>query len=1302
MPLRVLDVADPAQGVASFAYQRLAAAWCAGASVDWAAFHAAERRQRVRLPAYVFDRHRYWIDRAVPNHAPQSDACAGWIYQPLWQPCEVASERPAGPSLWLVFDDGSNEGLCSLCDALRSQGDEVIRVLRDDGFAVTAPDVRMRATAHDVIRLATQLAAQNVAPHRILYGWQLRADAGRADDLEFLLVLTRYLVRGASDALAVLAPSIGADGAVSVARAALSGALRVIAQEASGVKARFVIVDQDADLQRVPAALDGAEAFRELWLSTQWMQRDYVRTYAPESVVAPDFRPDGCYLVIGGLGKVGQIVTSALSAQMPMQLALLGRYPVAADCGAERIDLRRPRVAASAWLAAIGEQAAAPSPHHAGIIAAQSLLSRLSVALVQAYAMQRLENFEPGCRYPLADFLAALCEAPALRRIAGTMLRVLDEGGVVVREAETVVVAALSTGVPAQIEMELVSSHADFAGAAARLVHCAAHFDDVLAGRRNGVSVLYPEGSAQFLRETAPGPSAHGDFRDAVERLRDGLSTLAAATGGRTLRILEIGGGNGSLTRQLAPTLQTLDVSYCFTDIGPSFVQGARRLAAENGYDWICARVLDIESDLGAQGFAVGEFDVILGFNVLHIAARLDRTIASLSTLLSPGGVFALVETLQWTPWTELVWGLTNDWWRYEDVDVRGDGPLLGAQQWLRVFQDAGFALSRVVAREGAMDGLVLAAAPDLARCEGTLLAKEAAVHRDAQVRRLVEAGCSVVCYRGDAGEPGDMQRLQESLISRFGALDGVVYAATTGMRAMGLIDEIDQRHIRSELATKVDGLANLDPLCARLTPSFVAVMSSMSSVLGGIGHYGYAAANAVQDAWCRNRPLQGRTRWLALNWDAWGDSEKSFGASVARHGLSGDEAVRALRAALRRGAGQWLISRHSLGERLGQWLRGADAPDPQGAAGARIEAASNDASTLQRVIALWKELLGRNVPVEPDSDFRVLGGDSLQAVQLVSLVRARFGRHVSLAEFVRAPTVANLVELVDARTAAWSPLVTLARGGDQSTLVCVHPGGGGIQCYRMLADALGGGGTIHALQSRRFGPDDLPPHRSVEAMAAEYRAAIESVDDGTPLILLGYCFGGMIAFEVAAQLEAAGRCVARLIIVDGHPPGVDDGFLDQRHFIETQAAMVTMQSVGEDWARNIALLSPEEQAVAVGERIDWSRAAPGAEAMIRRAVLEVILTNVAKNAYRPQATLHCDIDLLRIDDAGFHRDSNAVPHLGWQAFFTRTVDVRWITGEHHQLFDMDHIAPIAAHVRSRLPERGDMPSAVFVAGQTA
>ncbi|UXI66281.1 acyltransferase domain-containing protein [Tahibacter amnicola] len=978
LPLRIADIPGAAHDTTVVAYRRLAGFWCAGGEVNWRAFYSGESRRRIHLPGYAFERRRYWIERAAAPCATPQDECAGWLYRPVWRPCDLRLSPGGDTASWLVFDDGSVDGLAGLCEILRGQGHGVVRIAPGSQFAVLAQKVTMRGGGDDLIRLATYLAATGSGNHRILYGWSLAQNRGGAGDLSFLLGLSRHVLRSgdrpAGDVLAVIALSSGQDGEVEPTRAALAGALRVIAQEVSGVRTRFIVVDNSSELSCVPAAVGGTESFRELWLSAQWMARDYIPARPEETAAAQAFRPDGKYLVVGGQGKVGQILTTALSAQMPLQLALLGRHPLPAGSGVEEIDLTRPRVDARRIVLAAAGFVRAPAADDTAIAAAHDALARLSVAIVQAYVARHLPRFAPGARYRVAEVAATLCPATPLRRIAQVMVRVLVDGGVFIRDEDTVVVATVDGHPPAQIERELALAHPDFAGPARRLLHCAAHFDDVLHGRRSGVSVLYPDGSARFLRATAPGHLAQRDFRDAVDRLRRTLTELAASTGGRPLRILEIGGGNGSLTRQLAPLLNTLNVSYCFTDIGPSFVQGGRRLAAENGYEWISARVFDIEGEPASQGFSPGEFDVIIGFNVLHIAARLERAIDNLSTLLSAGGTFALVETMQWMPWTELVWGLTDDWWRYEDLELRSDGPLLEASAWQHVFEKMGFAVSRVVARQGAADGLVLAAVPPPDRCAAILSSSEAAAQRGAHLRRLVNAGSTVVYYRGDASDPEDVRRLQDALLHRFGALDGVVYAATTGMRAMALLDDIDQRHVGAELAIKADGLVHLDSLCAALRPAFVAVMSSMSSILGGIGHFGYATANGFQDAWCRNRATHTGTRWFAVNWDAWGDADKTFGASVARHGMGSDEAVRALCSALRCQPGQWLVSRHSLDERMDQWLGRAATSGPSTDRDAAAAPGGNE-SILQQMIALWRELLGRGSPVEASSDFRALGG---------------------------------------------------------------------------------------------------------------------------------------------------------------------------------------------------------------------------------------------------------------------------------------------------------------------------------------
>jgi acyl transferase domain-containing protein len=102
-------------------------------------------------------------------------------------------------------------------------------------------------------------------------------------------------------------------------------------------------------------------------------------------------------------------------------------------------------------------------------------------------------------------------------------------------------------------------------------------------------------------------------------------------------------------------------------------------------------RVFDIEADAQRQGLGPQTFDVIVASDVLHAVADLRGALARLRALLSPGGVLLMVEGERKSPSVDLIFGLMEGWWKFEDLDLRPDYPLLDPVQWMRVFEESGF-----------------------------------------------------------------------------------------------------------------------------------------------------------------------------------------------------------------------------------------------------------------------------------------------------------------------------------------------------------------------------------------------------------------------------------------------------------------------------------------------------------------------------------------------------------------------------------------------------------------------------------
>lgn len=113
--------------------------------------------------------------------------------------------------------------------------------------------------------------------------------------------------------------------------------------------------------------------------------------------------------------------------------------------------------------------------------------------------------------------------------------------------------------------------------------------------------------------------------------------------------------------------------------------------AAFSDYSFLDYRVLDIEQDPSKQGFTLHQFDLVIAANVLHATADLSRTLANIQQLLAPGGLLLLVEATRPQRWYDLTFGFTDGWWRFTDHERRSSSPLLDRRQWDDLLAETGF-----------------------------------------------------------------------------------------------------------------------------------------------------------------------------------------------------------------------------------------------------------------------------------------------------------------------------------------------------------------------------------------------------------------------------------------------------------------------------------------------------------------------------------------------------------------------------------------------------------------------------------
>ncbi|MFF4399817.1 amino acid adenylation domain-containing protein [Streptomyces sp. NPDC001480] len=234
--------------------------------------------------------------------------------------------------------------------------------------------------------------------------------------------------------------------------------------------------------------------------------------------------------------------------------------------------------------------------------------------------------------------------------------------------------------------------------------------------------------------------------------------------------------------------------------------------------------------------------------------------------------------------------------------------------------------------------------------------------------------------------------------------------------------------------------------------------------------------------------------------------------------------------------------------------LPAPDAPAPAGQGGRAPD------TPAERIVAeAFAEVLGLE-RVDADGDFFALGGDSLRSVQIVGRA-AKSGLTLSLSDVFTHRTVAAIAAAAAPTAApapgeaaaalsgaagpgALAPVLTIRPGDGPEPLFCVHGGVGFGLPFAELAAHLPAGRAVYALQSDGIAAPDAAAWdrpRDVRSLATRYVERLRRVRPSGPYRLLGWSFGGLVAHEMAVQLEAAGERVAALTVLDAFPVRADD-----------------------------------------------------------------------------------------------------------------------------------------------------------------
>ncbi len=378
--LRRADEQEPDE---AFMLTTLGRLWLANVKVDWTKLSSGERRRRVPLPTYPFERKRYWVDAqtgsglsAGQNPLHKDPEISNWFYTPSWRRSEAptistspsASISTNGASAderrrWLIFADE-----CGLGDELKKRlagpGQEVIIVRMGDEFSrqEDATYTVNPGRREDYQALLKEIGAVSDTVQTIVHLWNVTpnwqaVDAERLQSCAFYSLL--FLTQALGDQLLTLTPAdVRADEKLNICvvsnnlqevtgeedlcpeKATLLGPCRVITQEyqniicrsidvvvseAEGVQRQRLVDDLLAEIAGETSDLVIAYRGRHRWV------QDFEQVRLNDAEATPaSLRDRGVYLVTGGMGGMGLEFAEYLASTVNARLVLVGRTPLPA------------------------------------------------------------------------------------------------------------------------------------------------------------------------------------------------------------------------------------------------------------------------------------------------------------------------------------------------------------------------------------------------------------------------------------------------------------------------------------------------------------------------------------------------------------------------------------------------------------------------------------------------------------------------------------------------------------------------------------------------------------------------------------------------------------------------------------------------------------------------------------------------------------------------------------------------------------------------------------------------------------
>jgi non-ribosomal peptide synthetase component F/thioesterase domain-containing protein len=354
-----------------------------------------------------------------------------------------------------------------------------------------------------------------------------------------------------------------------------------------------------------------------------------------------------------------------------------------------------------------------------------------------------------------------------------------------------------------------------------------------------------------------------------------------------------------------------------------------------------------------------------------------------------------------------------------------------------------------------------------------------------------------------------------------------------------------------------------------------------------------------------------------------------------------------------------------------------------------------------EMVAQVWESVLG--IPtISVHANFFDLGGTSLLILKLVPRINAAFELVLPVPTIFNAPTIELMANVLRKRhTIEKQVVLPLHPAGTRPPLFMIHS----YHLYRALPAALGADQPFYGIMELELSDRHAP--YTLKDQVSNYVQHIRAVQPKGPYFLAGFCFFGLIAFEVAAQLEALGEKVAFLGLIDTYCP---EYWSCQHSATGRQAAATgslipkssaplwhqlrktTGMKLGDKLSSHASFIKAKLRNRGLGLLLE-SRVKLYTYFISRQIKLPpwlkdpALVTRVGVRRHAP-AKINTDLYLFPAEDVPLEADFD--PTLGWGVMTSGSVRTLWIPGDHEDMFKEKNIGSMAKTIRGAMDRAND------------